>query len=723
MANSDKAGSGERFKAPSANTWNRMVEAADAYAEGRLQRPKADPAQPLPTDLIKVVNNTCGFRRRGEVVKICDKAIHEITEEYKWLCGATTDGRGCFAILKGPAAKGKPVSAQVSGVCLALVVVNNESHNRAALAAGEVVMRSATAGPCGILYKPPGLGEKLCVVVIHESCTTQAATTPAVTDSTNCTGSCQWSWVGGAWSLVSNACSPTTTTGEPTTTTTSSGTSSTTTTTTAEPPDRCGCPTTTTTTTTADHCQCLKPLFCASNEGDCTFTSCSKETNELPDCTTTTSTTTTTTTPCNCNTTTTPSGDGNCVWYRDSSGVLRCANCPPGCLPPPVTLGECDVFVSPPVPPVVTPPPPPCVQGCEGGSIWKCVPGHGWVPEAGSGGYLACSRKCPDTSDGTCFSPPPSIPCEVCGSHYEPCVYLPIGTTTTGEPTTTTTSVYDTACGICYGSTTTSTTTTAQCEGNCRLKWSGSAWIVQKKTCAASCGCLTPGISGELPCHVIEVPCTPTTTTTTSTTTTTTTSPWSCCGPDFASCGVPGATYCVSGTTCPSGLYKCSGGNNFADCAGQCGDTTTTSTTTTTGATEKICCNFGSSGSPNCSCFTVPAGSTCSSQYGVPNCVPDSPFNGNCATCITPTTTTTTSTTTTTAEPTTTTTCEACTGLILGKVYWQCKPGTGLGGISTWQLVYNAGGSSLCPEGWSEPTGPCDTDCQCISCDETTPTS
>jgi hypothetical protein len=248
------------------------------------------------------------------VLKICGAAITTVTDEHKWLAGATTDAEGCFAILKQPLAGGGIGPAQVSGVCMAWVQVNNESHNRAGLLDGQTVLRSATTGQCEILYKEPGIGERFCVVRIVQSCVDQDEADPEEVRTTNCTGSCQWTWTSGEWVLADNGCSPTTTTGEGTTTTVEP-----TTTTTGESSsaDQCPCPASTTTTTTADHCQCLKPIFCAANEGECTFTSCSKDTNEAPECGPTTTTTTTTGEPCDCNTTTTPSGDGNCVWYRD----------------------------------------------------------------------------------------------------------------------------------------------------------------------------------------------------------------------------------------------------------------------------------------------------------------------------------------------------------------------------------------------------------------------
>jgi hypothetical protein len=666
MTNRDKASPGQPFKAPAASTWNAMVDAGEAFK----MRQAADQSAPFPydrpTDLIRVRNDSCGPRRAGEVLKICGSAITTVTDEHKWLTGATTDGRGCFAVLKEAAPLRSIVPAQVSGVCMAYVQVTNESHNRAAIVSGQVTLRSATTGQFEILYKPPGLGERLCVVVIHDSCVTAAATQPVASRQTNCEGSCQWSWVSGAWTLVSNECSPTTTTtGSPTSTTTTTSGGTTSTTTTAAPPDRCGCPTTTTTTTTADFCQCLKPTFCAANDGECTFTSCSKQINEPPECGPTTTTTTTTGPPCNCDTTTTPNPNGNCVWYRDPLGVLSCLNCPPGCLPPPITLDNCDIFVSPPVPQRPPTPPPQCSDRCNGGTLWYCLPGFGWLPEAGAGGYAPCSENCPEVNDGNCISPPPTMPCENCGSMLEACVFVPNGsTTTTGDPatsTTTTTSVYDTSCGICYGSTTSSTTTTGQCEGTCIIKWSGSVWQQQSKTCASGCGCYTPGFDGLLPCHVIEVPCIGTTTTTTSTTTTTTTT------------------------------------------------TSTSTTTTTTGATEKLCCDYGS-GVANCICITAPTGSTCLGYAGVPNCVPTVPFDGTCPTCISPTTTTSTTSTTTTCEP--------CSGGGYPglKVWWRCEGGF-------WAL-YNNASQAECPEGWIDIEGdPCDTECQCTSCASTTPTS
>jgi len=580
MSSQDKASPGERFKAPSASVWNNIIDASLAYQNRAAADQQAPIQQARPTDLIKVRNDSCGPRRGGEVLKICGAAITTVTDEHKWLAGATTDAEGCFAILKQPLAGGGIGPAQVSGVCMAWVQVNNEGHNRARLIDGQVVLRSATTGQCEILYKEPGIGERFCVVRIVQSCVDQDEAEPDEPRTTNCTGNCQWTWTSGDWVLADNGCSPTTTTGEGTTTTVEPTTTTTGESTSA---DQCPCPASTTTTTTADHCQCLKPIFCAANEGECTFTSCSKDTNELPDCGPTTTTTTTTGAPCDCNTSTTPSGDGNCRWYRDPNGVLQCIDCPDGCLEPPISLDNCEVFVSPPVPPPTVPPIPACSGSCSGGTVWYCIPAFGaWFPDAGS----TCRNRCREANDGRCVSPPPTLPCIECGSVFEPCVFVPFDsgtTTTTGEPTTTTTSIYDTTCGICYGSTTTSTTTTGSCEGTCRLKWSEfDIWQFQSKTCATECGCAVPGISGELPCHVIEVPCVAPTTTTTSTTTTTpeptTTTTTSTTTTTTTTTSTTTSTSTTSTTTScppcevPAGLvvWRCEGGvyfvfNNAAD--------------------------------------------------------------------------------------------------------------------------------------------------------------
>ncbi len=74
-------------------------------------------------------------------------------------------GRGSFAVLLEPAAKGAIVCACVGGVCPARLDVHNEGHDFADAAPGDcAALHSTDAGAAQVLWREPGSGRKWAYV-------------------------------------------------------------------------------------------------------------------------------------------------------------------------------------------------------------------------------------------------------------------------------------------------------------------------------------------------------------------------------------------------------------------------------------------------------------------------------------------------------------------------------------------------------------------------------
>lgn len=159
-----KASSGSPFRPPPATIWNNMVDAGRAFADGRLSSESPGATRSRATDLLKLKNSSEAVRRKGEILKIDGKVIETVTDESIWLNGIEPTTECRFGILKYPAGDGEVVTAQVSGVCTALVNVTDEAHTFAAAADEEYVLQSGGGGPLEILYAPEGTGELECVV-------------------------------------------------------------------------------------------------------------------------------------------------------------------------------------------------------------------------------------------------------------------------------------------------------------------------------------------------------------------------------------------------------------------------------------------------------------------------------------------------------------------------------------------------------------------------------
>jgi hypothetical protein len=167
-----KVTSGSPFRAPPATIWNNMIDAGQAVADEKLNSGPPGATRSRATDLLKLKNSSGAVRRKGEILKIEGKVIETVTDENIWLDGIEPTAECRFGILKSPAnmgeegdeENGEVITAQVSGVCLALVNVTDASHTFASAVDADYVLHSGTSGPLEILYAPDGTGELECVV-------------------------------------------------------------------------------------------------------------------------------------------------------------------------------------------------------------------------------------------------------------------------------------------------------------------------------------------------------------------------------------------------------------------------------------------------------------------------------------------------------------------------------------------------------------------------------
>lgn len=162
--NAGKASPGSPFRPPPAQIWNNMVDAGNAWAIDQLSNGVPNPTRPRATDIIKIQNTSGAARRTGEVLKISGKALDAITAEHIWLLGIEPTADCYFGILKKPVADDGIEQLQVSGVCLALVDIQDVDHTRANVAAASYILESSNSGPLEILYAPSSTGEQTCVV-------------------------------------------------------------------------------------------------------------------------------------------------------------------------------------------------------------------------------------------------------------------------------------------------------------------------------------------------------------------------------------------------------------------------------------------------------------------------------------------------------------------------------------------------------------------------------
>lgn len=152
--------------------WQTIKDAADNYSRNkRLGEGVNALRKALPSDLVRVRNDTGANRRAGEVMGIGDTILDtgQLTNEFLWFVGQAPTGDEKFGILRKALPEDSIGELQVSGVCKAWVDVQDADDARAKVVAGSYVLQSGSDGPYKILWSPGDTGEQECVVVLDNT--------------------------------------------------------------------------------------------------------------------------------------------------------------------------------------------------------------------------------------------------------------------------------------------------------------------------------------------------------------------------------------------------------------------------------------------------------------------------------------------------------------------------------------------------------------------------
>ena len=170
----EKVAPGTRFRQTAfykSSFHNDLVSMLADYKRGLLNnRPPKAHGSESPTDIVKVRNGTGGALAKGNVVQLGAAILSKKSNRTPWFeCDKPTDsslpnGHARYAIMREPSPEGKIKQAQISGCCLATVLVTDDDHTHAFPVDDEVVLASGFAGPVELLEAPDGTGEQLLFV-------------------------------------------------------------------------------------------------------------------------------------------------------------------------------------------------------------------------------------------------------------------------------------------------------------------------------------------------------------------------------------------------------------------------------------------------------------------------------------------------------------------------------------------------------------------------------
>jgi hypothetical protein len=151
-----------------AGEYNDAMEAGQWFKQSR-QLGAASPGLVLPVNpcTVKIRNDVGSDLAAGSVVELSSSLLTTLDRQHLWLAGVqrTANDPTC-AILLEDIPDGSIGVAQVTGVCLASVDVNDEDNTHARFAAGSNTLEGDFGGWARILWKPSGTGVKQCVVQI-----------------------------------------------------------------------------------------------------------------------------------------------------------------------------------------------------------------------------------------------------------------------------------------------------------------------------------------------------------------------------------------------------------------------------------------------------------------------------------------------------------------------------------------------------------------------------
>jgi len=158
---------GQRWHPPTAADHNLIADAAEDY-RARILGVGGNPARlpPIPTDMIKVRNSSGAQRRAGEVLEADLRGLlmTDVTATHLWIDANIPSGLVRWGILRKTLPDGEIGELQLSGVCKALVDIQDTSDRRAGPVVSSAVLKSGSSGPLKLLYAPASTGEQECIV-------------------------------------------------------------------------------------------------------------------------------------------------------------------------------------------------------------------------------------------------------------------------------------------------------------------------------------------------------------------------------------------------------------------------------------------------------------------------------------------------------------------------------------------------------------------------------
>ena len=172
MAEKVTAGTGWPGPLRNAATINRILEATDYYhreiACGRGK--KSQSVEATSAGRIRLKNISGADRRKGEILRVGDYLLTDLTKDLIWHKGELHDGTDAqLAVLLEALTQNEIGPAQILGACPALVNFTHADQRYARPAASNDVLQADALGQVRVLHKGgSGTGEKECIVLLGD---------------------------------------------------------------------------------------------------------------------------------------------------------------------------------------------------------------------------------------------------------------------------------------------------------------------------------------------------------------------------------------------------------------------------------------------------------------------------------------------------------------------------------------------------------------------------
>lgn len=179
---------GDPLTALSARSWNRHELAAEyILSRKHLGDPARQSVDHADSNIVMVRNLAGADLVRGSVVELGDFIVTEDPINSLWFEGNEPDTTRPFAILRRATPEDKIDEAQLSGVVIARVDVQDVDHQYAIVVSGETVLDSATWGPIRLLSPADGAGVQDMAVCLQlvESPLIRGVTDGAISKGSN----------------------------------------------------------------------------------------------------------------------------------------------------------------------------------------------------------------------------------------------------------------------------------------------------------------------------------------------------------------------------------------------------------------------------------------------------------------------------------------------------------------------------------------------------------